>query len=107
MILNDIMDIFQYWSMESISINTFKTNTFKIDISLKKQYDWYFWRWHFISSPLKWDEENLIWKSYLLNTIEHHYYTVKHNVDRLVQERRNSIANALELRFSCTKPSTW
>ena len=25
----------------------------------------------------------------------------------LVQERRNSIANALELRFSCTNSSTW
>ena len=28
-------------------------------------------------------------------------------VDRLVQERRNSIANALELRLSCTNPSMW
>ena len=26
-------------------------------------------------------------------------------IDRLVQERRNSIANALELRLSCTNPS--
>ena len=26
-------------------------------------------------------------------------------IDGLVQERRNSIANALELRFSCTNPS--
>ena len=26
------------------------------------------------------------------------------NFDGLVQERRNSIANALELRLSCTKP---
>ena len=28
-------------------------------------------------------------------------------IDRLVQERRNSIANALELRLSCTNPSIW
>ena len=28
-------------------------------------------------------------------------------IDGLVQERRNSIANALELRFSCTNPSVW
>ena len=28
-------------------------------------------------------------------------------IDGLVQERRNSIANALELRLSCTKPSKW
>ena len=28
-------------------------------------------------------------------------------IDGLVQERRNSIANALELRVSCTNPSTW
>ena len=26
-------------------------------------------------------------------------------IDELVQERRNSIANALELRLSCTNPS--
>ena len=29
------------------------------------------------------------------------------NIDGLVQERRNSIANALELRLSCTNPSTF
>ena len=28
-------------------------------------------------------------------------------VDGLVQERRNSIANALELRLSCTNPSMY
>ena len=28
-------------------------------------------------------------------------------IDGLVQERRNSIANALELRLSCTGPSIW
>ena len=28
-----------------------------------------------------------------------------HHFDGLVQERRNSIANALELRLSCTNPS--
>ena len=28
-------------------------------------------------------------------------------VDGLVQERRNSISNALELRLSCTNPSKW
>ena len=27
------------------------------------------------------------------------------HIDALVQERRNSIANALELRLSCAKPS--
>ena len=30
-----------------------------------------------------------------------------HDIDELVQERRNSIANALELRLSCTNPSWW
>ena len=29
------------------------------------------------------------------------------NIDGLVQERRNSIANALELRLSYTNPSIW
>ena len=28
-------------------------------------------------------------------------------IDGLVQERRNSIANVLELRLSCTKPLIW
>ena len=39
-------------------------------------------------------------------------YDYTHNIlyldiDGLVQERRNSIANAMELRLSCTNPSTW
>ena len=29
------------------------------------------------------------------------------DIHGLVQERRNSIANALELRLSCTNPSIW
>ena len=29
------------------------------------------------------------------------------DIDGLVQKRRNSIANALELRISCTNPSIW
>ena len=29
------------------------------------------------------------------------------HVDGLAQERRNSIANALEFRLSCTNPSIW
>ena len=29
------------------------------------------------------------------------------NLDGLLQERHNSIANALELRFSCTNPSIY
>ena len=28
-------------------------------------------------------------------------------IDGLVQERRNSIANAMELGLSCTNPSVW
>ena len=28
-------------------------------------------------------------------------------IDELVQERRNSSALAMELRFSCTNPSIW
>ena len=30
--------------------------------------------------------------------------TIWEDIDKLVQERRNSIANALELRLSCTNP---
>ena len=32
---------------------------------------------------------------------------IQYGIDGLVQERRNSIANALELRHSCTNPSIW
>ena len=30
-----------------------------------------------------------------------------HHIDGLGQEKRNSIALAMELRFSCTNPSIW
>ena len=33
------------------------------------------------------------------------WWISKSNIDGLVQERRNSFANALELRLSCTRPS--
>ena len=32
---------------------------------------------------------------------------IRFQIDGLVQERHNSIANALELRLSCTYPSKW
>ena len=34
-------------------------------------------------------------------------YCKKRNIDGLVQERRNSIADAMELRLSCINPSVW
>ena len=34
-------------------------------------------------------------------------YCCEHHTDGLVQERRNSIANALESRLSCTEPSIY
>ena len=36
-----------------------------------------------------------------------HIILIMSNIDVLVQERRNSIADALELRLSCTNPSAW
>ena len=36
-----------------------------------------------------------------------HKRITRPQIDGLVQERRNSIANALELRLSCTNPSKW
>ena len=35
--------------------------------------------------------------------VHNHIY----EIDELVEERRNSIANALELRLSCTNPSKY
>ena len=39
--------------------------------------------------------------------VGHKHYEPNYHFDGLVQERRNSIANALELRLSCTNPSTY
>ena len=36
-----------------------------------------------------------------------HHFDINKHTDGLVQERRNSIANALELHLSCTNPSIW
>ena len=43
------------------------------------------------------------------NVTGHHDFwsPFAYQIDGLVQERRNSIANALELRLSCTNPSRW
>ena len=38
-----------------------------------------------------------------ISIVIHHRFT--HQIDGLVQERRNSIADAMELRLSCTNPS--
>ena len=35
------------------------------------------------------------------------YNKIQHDIDGLVQDCSNSIANALELLQSCTKPSIW
>ena len=43
--------------------------------------------------------------SYLYRTPCRGMQCNENNIDGLVQERRNSIANALELRISCTNPS--
>ena len=45
--------------------------------------------------PVNWTLKN---KRFIQNEYERH-------VDGLMQERRNSIANALELRLSCINPS--
>ena len=44
--------------------------------------------------------------SQLTDVYIHHRLVLHTNTDGLVQERHSSIANALELRFSCTNPST-
>ena len=58
--------------------------------------------WMNISESAVWqwttNEFNAVWCCY--NTVQ--YYT-----DGLMQERRNSIANTLELRLSCTSPSIY
>ena len=62
------------------------------------------------------DRDNIFNQPYYLlrNYTQNIYITVKSSwndiwniKDGLVQERRKSIANALELRLSCTNPSIW
>ena len=49
-----------------------------------------------------------IFKSHFnMADILHDSHKKRQNIDGLVQERRNSIANALELHLSCTNPSTY
>ena len=57
----------------------------------------YSFRWSNIISALQWDT-----MGYTQFNLMRIYQT-----DGIVQERRNSIANALELRLSCTNPSKW
>ena len=64
-----------------------------------------------------WYSSNIAWYvcsisipyHYLFDTVDNCLATVFHSawrhIDGLVQERHNSIANALELRLSCTNPS--
>ena len=40
-------------------------------------------------------------------TVDTKLYLIQNHIDGLVQERRNSIADALELSLSCTKPSIY
>ena len=40
-------------------------------------------------------------------SVHHNLADIKHNIDGLVQDCSNSIANALELLQSCTGPSIW
>ena len=44
---------------------------------------------------------------HFVGTVGSRFNTVLHNIDELVQERHNSIANALELCLSCTNPSIY
>ena len=52
--------------------------------------------------PTEYDTVNL---DYLICMIQSYHFIFQINV--LVQERHNSIADALELRLSCTNPSIW
>ena len=46
-----------------------------------------------------------IFKSCFNKLLIYHAHLELDDIDRLMQERRNSIANALELRLSCINPS--
>ena len=51
--------------------------------------------------------EIITYQSQRVNQQHHHCKSLEDHVDWLVQERLNSIANALELCLSCTNPSIW
>ena len=51
-----------------------------------------------------WQEFNAHCSLYLIVALKHKKSKHLEHVERLVQERRNSIANAPELQLSCTNP---
>ena len=59
-----------------------------------------------ISHLLGWDMDVFLWVKNLVYVLPS-FSDVLHLIDGLVQERRYSIANALELRLSCSDPSLW
>ena len=63
-----------------------------------------------ISTEIRWDIDGLVQEKHnsIANALELHFScTNPLDIDGLVQERRNSIANALELRLSRINPSIW
>ena len=54
-----------------------------------------------LPEPFRWNLFRVGYKWTLVAQDSQHY------INGLVQERRNSITNALELRLSCTNPSLW
>ena len=55
---------------------------------------------HFVSAPMSYPCYGWVWN------IQNILGELGQYINGLVQEKRNSIANALELRLSCTDPST-
>ena len=83
--------ILPWFLYDNVKINIATYNPIRI-------HKWLRW-WNWISLIQQSHRTNVITDHVLFILISHHY------IDGLVQERRNSIANALELRLSCTNPS--
>ena len=68
------------------------------------------WQFHVFEDYESHDEYNQIYCERVLikksdNSVNFEAFRITYHIDELLQKRRNSIANALELRLSRTKPS--
>ena len=91
-----------YWNVLQWSNNSYPYMVIVLIGPLEKTY------WNLQTKYKTFHQRKDIWKCGLHND-DHFVHAsmcyIKRQINRLVQERRNSIANALELRLSCTNPS--
>ena len=88
-------------------------NTLELRLSCSKTLTWNTDTGTFISSEQFGKERVFSWQGtagyffFFFFSMKQHFDFLHQDIDGLVQERRNSVANTLELRFCCTNPLIW